>query len=79
MTALTEQLAAYRLRRIEWVAARELRSGSPVVPWKVMRAAGLTSRHMPTVEAVIATMASPEPNAQPESEGFLLSRSGSKK
>lgn len=59
MTTLTEHLAAFRVRRIEWIATRELRSGSPAVSWKVMRAAGLASCHMPTVEAVIAAMACP--------------------
>ena len=73
MTALTEHLAAFRLRRIEWIAARELRSGSPVVPWKVTRAAGLASCHTPIVEAVIAAMASPEHNAHHENQEFLLS------
>ena len=74
LTALTEELAAFKLRRIEWIIARELRGGSPVVPWKVMRAAGLASCHMPVIEAAIKALAFLESTAAVKSEGFALSR-----
>ena len=72
LTALTEELVAFRLRRIKWIITSELRSGSPLIPWKVMRAAGLSSCHMPIIEAAIEALASPERIAQAKSQNFPL-------
>lgn len=73
LTTLTEELAAFRLRRIDWIIARELRDGSPVMPWKVMRAAGLTLGHMPVIEAAIKALTSLEGAMNGKSKDFPLS------
>jgi Tn7-like transposition protein D len=55
--ALAEPLADFQHRRIAWAIEEAHRTGTPLIAWRVMRAAGLAHRYLPMIEEVIAAAA----------------------
>lgn len=50
---MAEQLKAFQRRRAAWITDEMDREGMVLSPWRVMRSAGLTAKHLPMIEGVL--------------------------
>lgn len=53
---LTESVEDFQRRRIAWMADEISHEGLARVPWRVMRRAGLTAKHLPMITSVLSRM-----------------------
>lgn len=53
---LSESLLEFQRRRIAWVADEVDHDGLARVPWRVMRRAGLTAKHLPMIASILTRM-----------------------
>lgn len=53
LAQMAEPLEAFQNRRVAWITDDMDREGMVLSPWRVMRRAGLTAKHLPMIEGVL--------------------------
>lgn len=65
LSAMTEEVEAFQLRRIAWARESLIRNGDGAPAWKVRRLAGLPERASASVERALTSVASTERQGDP--------------